>query len=78
MTTEYQQFWPCFVILQGAQLQRELKEDDNEIKVLEEKLQIEQKKYEESFTRRQKEVDSMEVLNLSPSVNAMPNLLKLF
>ena len=47
--------------LQGALLQRELKDDDNEIKVLEDKLMVEQKKYEESFTKRQKEVDTMEV-----------------
>ncbi|XP_053377663.1 paramyosin-like isoform X3 [Mercenaria mercenaria] len=44
----------------GAQLQRELRADDDEIKDLEEKLEQEQEKYQKSFTKRQNEVDTME------------------
>ncbi|XP_045160947.2 centrosomal protein of 290 kDa-like isoform X9 [Mercenaria mercenaria] len=45
---------------EGAQLQRELRADDDEIKDLEEKLEQEQEKYQKSFTKRQNEVDTME------------------
>ncbi|KAL4237583.1 hypothetical protein ACF0H5_002297 [Mactra antiquata] len=45
---------------EGAQLQRELKTDDREIQDLEDQLDVVQKQYEESFNKRQNEVDKME------------------
>ena len=46
---------------QGAQLQRELRVDEDEIKGLEEELEAEQKKYQEVFTSLQDKVEHTEV-----------------
>ena len=46
---------------QGAQLQRELRADENEIKDLEDQLEREQKEYQEVFTQLQNKVESTEV-----------------
>ena len=47
--------------LQGAKLQKELREDDSAIQELEALLEEEQKIYQQVFTQRQAEVDTMEV-----------------
>ncbi|WAR19077.1 hypothetical protein MAR_000915 [Mya arenaria] len=44
----------------GAQLQRDLRDDDKEIQDLETILEEEQQKYQQTFTKRQNEVDKME------------------
>ena len=52
---------------QGAQLQRELRVDEDEIKGLEEELEAEQKKYQEVFTSLQDKVEHTEVSALLTS-----------
>lgn len=55
---------------EGAQLQKELREDDKEINELEADLDREQKQYTEVFTKMQNEVDTMEreIMDMETSI----------
>ena len=51
----------AYLYFQGAQLQRELRVDENEIKDLEDQLEKEQKAYQEIFLQLQNKVENTEV-----------------